>query len=135
MRSVLAYSGPRPESEALPLQWWQVGERTITYRATKGGRLKSRQTRLLAPLAGDLAQFRIRCGRPDDQELVFGEWSGDDWDNWRERIFQPAAIAVGLPRDTIPATCAAASRACSSSRAATQRTCASPPHLRSASSP
>ena len=31
-----------------------------------------------------------------------GEWSGDDWDNWRERIFQPAAIAVGLPDDTIP---------------------------------
>ena len=23
--SVLAYSGPRPESEALPLQWWQMG--------------------------------------------------------------------------------------------------------------
>ena len=23
--SVLAYSGPRPESEALPLQWWQIG--------------------------------------------------------------------------------------------------------------
>jgi integrase len=33
---------------------------------------------------------------------VFGEWSGDDWDNWRERIFQAAAIAVGLPDDTIP---------------------------------
>jgi len=33
---------------------------------------------------------------------VFGEWSGSDWDNWRERIFQPAAIAVGLPADTIP---------------------------------
>jgi hypothetical protein len=46
--------------------------------------------------------FRIRCGRPGDGELVFGEWSGTDWDNWRERIFQPAAIAVGLPADTIP---------------------------------
>ena len=68
----------------------------------EGGRIKSRQTRLLAPLAGDLAEFRIRCGRPDDDDLVFGEWSGDDWDNWRERIFQPTAIAVGLPDDTIP---------------------------------
>ena len=28
--------------------------------------------------------------------------SGSDWDNWRERIFRPAAIAVGLPDDTIP---------------------------------
>ena len=25
-----------------------------------------------------------------------------DWDSWRERIFRPAAIAVGLPADTIP---------------------------------
>jgi len=33
---------------------------------------------------------------------VFGEWSGDDWDNWRERIFQPAAVAAGLTGDTIP---------------------------------
>jgi integrase len=33
---------------------------------------------------------------------VFGVWSGDGWDNWRERIFQPAAIAVGLPDDTVP---------------------------------
>jgi site-specific recombinase XerC len=100
--SLLAYSGPRPESEALPLKWWQIGERTITYRATKGGRVKPRRARLLAPLANDLAKFRIRSGHPGDDEPVFGEWSGDDWDNWRERIFQRAAIAVGLPDDTIP---------------------------------
>jgi site-specific recombinase XerD len=100
--SLLAYSGPRPESEALPLRWSQVGQRTITYRATKAGRVKPRRTRLLAPLGPDLAEFRIRCGRPGDGELAFGEWSPSDWDNWRERIFQPAAIAVGLPADTIP---------------------------------
>jgi hypothetical protein len=98
----IPYSGPRPESEALPLRWWQIGERTINYRATKGGRVKPRHTKLLAPLGRDLAEFRIRCGRPAEDELVFGSWSGDDWDNWRERIFQPAAIAVGLPDDTIP---------------------------------
>ena len=100
--SLLAYSGPRPESEALPLQWWQIGARTINYRATKGGRVKPRHTKLLAPLGRDLAEFRIRCGRPAEDELVFGSWSGDDWDNWRERIFQPAAQDVGLPADTIP---------------------------------
>jgi hypothetical protein len=49
--SLLAYSGPRPESEALPLRWWQIGERTINYRATKGGRVKPRHTKLLAPLS------------------------------------------------------------------------------------
>jgi len=100
--SLLAYSGPRPESEALPLRWWQVGERTINFRATKGGRVKPRYTKLLAPLGRDLAEFRIRCGRPGEDELVFGSWSGDDCDNWRERIFQPAARDVGLTADTIP---------------------------------
>ena len=40
----------------------------------------------------------------------FGEWSPSDWDNWRQRIFRPAAIAVGLPADAIPATSGAASR-------------------------
>ncbi len=74
--SLLAYSGPRPESEALPLQWWQIGERTINYRATKGGRVKPRHTKLLAPLARDLAGFRIRCGRPAEDELVFGRLVG-----------------------------------------------------------
>jgi hypothetical protein len=29
-------------------------------------------------LARDLAEVRIRRGRPGDAELVFGEWSGDD---------------------------------------------------------
>jgi hypothetical protein len=29
-------------------------------------------------------------------------WAGSAWDNWRERIFQPTAIAIGLPRDTRP---------------------------------
>jgi hypothetical protein len=46
--SVLAYSRPRRESEALPLSWSQIGQRTITYLATKGGRVKPRRTRLLA---------------------------------------------------------------------------------------
>ena len=117
--SVLAYSGPRPESEALPLHWWQIGERAITYRATKGGRLRPRQTRLLAPLAFDLAEFRIRCGHPGDDALVFGEWSGDDWDNWRERIFQPAAVAAGLPGDTIPRDLRGSFASLPSSRGAT----------------
>jgi hypothetical protein len=31
-----------------------------------------------------------------------GPWADYDWDIWRERIFQPTAIAVGLPTDTRP---------------------------------
>jgi hypothetical protein len=41
------------------------------------------------------------CRRVGDDERSASR-SGDDWDNWRERIFRPAAIAVGLPDDTIP---------------------------------
>lgn len=100
--SVLAYSGPRPESEALPLTWGQIGARTITYCATKSGVIVERQTTLLAPLARDLAEWRLRCGRPADDAEVFGDWSAEDWDNWRDRIFKPAAAAAGLPDDVIP---------------------------------
>jgi hypothetical protein len=38
------------------------------------------------------------CSRPRSG----GRWTGDDWDNWRERLFQPLAAAVGLPKDTRP---------------------------------
>jgi hypothetical protein len=45
------------------------------------------------PAGSDLGEGPVRA---------FGEWAGEDWDNWRGRIFQPAATAVGLPDDTIP---------------------------------
>jgi integrase len=106
MVSLLAYAGPRPESEALPLTFEQVGRRTITFRATKSGVVVERETRLLEPLARDLRRWRLRCP-PTSDGLVFpsstGErWTGDDWDNWRERIFQPTALSVGLSPDTRP---------------------------------
>jgi integrase len=57
--------------------------------------------RLLAPLAADLAEWRLACGRPDDDALVFPRkdgrvWTEEDWRNWRQRVFAPAATAVGL---------------------------------------
>jgi hypothetical protein len=39
-----------------------------------------RPDRLLVPLARDLAEFGIRCGRLGEDGLVFGEWSSDDWE-------------------------------------------------------
>jgi integrase len=100
--SLLAYAGPRPESEALPLRWEAVRKRTILFRATKRGAAHERATRLLAPLAEDLATWRNATGDPRDTELVIptrsgGAWADYDWDNWRERIFRPAAAAAGLP--------------------------------------
>jgi integrase len=102
--SVLAYAGPRPESEALPLRWSAVRRRTILFRASKRGAPYERATRLLAPLAGDLRIWRETCGRPPDDAPVIpngrGEpWADYDWDNWRSRTFRAAAKAAGLRAD------------------------------------
>ena len=105
--SVLAYAGLRP-GEALALTWDHVGERTLLVDAavslgvigpTKTG--QTRTVRLLSPLQRDLAQWRLASGRPQDDALVFpnyvGEpWSRDDWENWRNRIYNPAAVVAGV---------------------------------------
>lgn len=104
---VLAYAGLRP-GEALALEWRHVRERTILVeravalgdvKATKTG--QTRTVRLLTPLATDLAEWRLACGRPDTSLLVFPGWNGEPWRdtsyrNWRRRIFAPAAKAAGL---------------------------------------
>jgi integrase len=107
--AVLAYAGLRP-GEALALRWGDIGQRTILVdRAVALGDVKSTKTgkrrsvRLLAPLASDLAEWRISCGRPGDDALVFPRkdgrvWTDEDWRNWRQRVFAPVASAAGLDR-------------------------------------
>jgi integrase len=102
--SLLAYAGPRPESEALPLRRSAVRRRTILFRASKRSVPHERATRLLAPLAGDLRTWRQACGRPPDDTPVIpsgrgGPWADYDWDNWRSRTFRAAAKAAGLRAD------------------------------------
>lgn len=99
--SVLAYAGLRPESEAIVLRWPQVGQRSLTVRATLKRGAKDRHVRLLAPLAADLQAW----GEHGRRGLVFdhaGEWSRDDWRNWVRRVYRPAAIKAGLPATTRP---------------------------------
>jgi integrase len=105
--SALAYAGLRP-GEALALRWGDIGERTILVeRAVSYGELKSTKTRatrsvrMVAPLKAELAELRMRHGRPDDEEFVFrphdgNAWHDDDWKNWRRRVFDPALDKVGL---------------------------------------
>jgi hypothetical protein len=105
--SVLAYAGLRPQ-EALGLPWSNVRGRTLLIdRAQSDEGLKNTKTggtrsvRLLAPLAADLAAWRLASGPLIGEALVFptasGElWRDHDWANWRRRVFDPLAAAVGV---------------------------------------
>jgi integrase len=104
---VLAYAGLRP-GEALALEWQHIGERTILNEgAVALGNVKetktrqTRSVRLVAPLATDVAEWRLACGRPDGSTFVFPglegrPWADHDWRNWRKRVYAPVAEAVQL---------------------------------------
>jgi integrase len=96
--SVLALAGLRPQ-EARGLRWDHVGDRTLTVTAPKTRTRRS--VRLLAPLAADLAEWRLACGRPDGSAYVFPgndgeEWSENGFNKWRGRTFRDALDAAGV---------------------------------------
>jgi integrase len=106
--AVLAYAGLRPQ-EALALRWADVRDRTLLIdKAADGqGGIKSTKTRhsrtvpLLGPLAQDLAEWRLRRGRPEDEFLVFpnlqsGVWNDQAWQTWHRDAWRPACKAAGL---------------------------------------
>jgi integrase len=102
--SMIAYAGLRP-SEDRGARWGDLSERSLRVYATKTKR--ERHVDLLAPLAHDLAEWRMACGRPGDGELIIprptgGEWTRGDWANWRRRVYRPAAIAAGVSGDLRP---------------------------------
>jgi integrase len=105
--SVLAYAGLRP-GEALGLRWGDVRERTLLIeRSLSLGEEKDTKTtahravRLLAPLAADLREWRMRSGRPTDRAPIFPGRDGKPWSeaaykSWRRRAFDRAATAAGV---------------------------------------
>ena len=65
---------------------------------------RPRIVKLLAPLAQDLAEWRLASGRPEPAALIFPTHDGDgwklcDWQNWRRRVYQPAAKKAGVTGD------------------------------------
>lgn len=127
--SLLAYAGLRP-GEALALRWSHIRDRTILVeRAVSLGVEKhtkttqSRTVRLLEPLARDLAEWRLRCGRPKDSELVIpgrhgGPWTEEAFKSWGRKPFAVALSAAlgGTVADPLAAPCptcgAAAGKPC-----------------------
>lgn len=105
--SVLAYAGVRP-GEALALRWADIDEHYIAVeRAVALGQLKTTKTgegrsvRLLAPLAADLAEWRLAQGDPPRTALIFPARDGQPWSdsslrNWRARVYVPTAKSVGV---------------------------------------
>ena len=104
---ILAYAGLRP-GEALALRWSDIRERTILVeRAVSLGRVKATKTRriravrILAALAEDIARLRSVAGDPLPEQLLFPRRDGtpmkdDDYRNWKNRVYNPAARRAGL---------------------------------------
>lgn len=102
--SLLAYGGLRP-GEATTARWEDLHERTLHVFASKTSR--ARNVELLAPLAQDLAEWRLASGVPAGG-LIFppsdARNSGGEryWGNWVKRVYQPAAITAGVTGDLRP---------------------------------
>ena len=104
---VLAYAGVRP-GEALALTWGDISERSIRVeRAVADGQLKgtktgnARSVQLLAPLAADLAEWRLASVRSGNDALVFpghggDHWRDHDWKNWNRRVYVPMSLKAGV---------------------------------------
>jgi integrase len=104
LTSLLAYGGARPD-EATSVCWEDLGQGILHIHASKTE--KDRVVDLLAPLAQDLAEWRLAQGRPPGSALIFprgggNDWQLHDWQNWRRRIYQPAARAAGVAGDMRP---------------------------------
>ena len=102
--SLLAYGGLRPVEDRGSC-WADVRGRTLHVVASKTGRAATstcsrRWRRILrnggfsaAGLAGKALIFPTLDG---------DEWKRYDWQNWRRRVYRPAAIAAGVTGDLRP---------------------------------
>jgi integrase len=103
--SLLAYGGLRP-AEALTARWGHLNAGSLYVLASKTG--QERHVDILAPLATDLAEWRMAQGRPADHQFIFPATSSRNsggerhWNNWRRRVYEPAAVEAGVTGDLRP---------------------------------
>jgi integrase len=114
--SVLGYEGLRPQ-ELLALMdddvLFDVAKLFIARKNVDGklfpylksGRKRRnrrhRRVDLLDPVAQDFREHAMRTGRRKGLVISRADgapWRKHDWDNWRERVWQPLAVEVGLGR-------------------------------------
>ncbi|HEY0477621.1 MAG TPA: tyrosine-type recombinase/integrase [Kofleriaceae bacterium] len=107
---LMAYAGLRPE-EALPMVWGNVsGDRLLVDRTFSHGALEMRtktnpvrDVRLVLPLVEELAAARPADAKAEDL-VAPGRFGGPlDLDNWRWRVWRPAAERAGVA--ATPADC------------------------------
>jgi integrase len=101
--ALFAYTGMRPQ-EILALRWAHVLTATLVVHAPKTRRYRPhpRSVRLLAPLAQDLREWRMKSGRPADTQPVIpaldgAPWTGNAYDDWRAGAWKAALEAAGDP--------------------------------------
>ncbi|MFN8109169.1 MAG: tyrosine-type recombinase/integrase [Thermoleophilia bacterium] len=102
---LLTYAGLRPE-EALPLRWRDVDDhRIMVDRTWTAGEIRSRtktgpgrDVELIAPLRDDLEQLRRESLPQSMDDLICPTEAGTplDLNNWRPRVWDPAAAQAGL---------------------------------------
>jgi integrase len=103
--SLLAYGGLRP-AEALTARWEHLNAGSLYVLASKTG--QERHVDILSPLATDLAEWRMAQGRPANHQLIFPATSSRNsggerhWNNWRRRVYEPAALEAGVTGDLRP---------------------------------
>lgn len=114
--AVLAYAGLRPQ-ELLALMWEDVLDdldKLFVARKNVDGELfpylksgrkrrnrRHRRVDLFEPLAADFRAHRMSSGRRTGLVIARPDgapWRKHDWDNWRERVWQPLAVNIGLGR-------------------------------------
>ena len=79
-------------------------ERAVSLGEEKDTKTTAHRTvRLLGPLATDLRPWKLRSGRPGDQELIFPSPAGPVWtlaayQSWRRRALARALEGAGVER-------------------------------------
>lgn len=111
MVSLAAYAGLRIPEEVLALEWRHIREQTllVEQRLIEGEILSGQKVRqfrpravdLVAPLKHDLAEHRLRMGRPNG--LIFPRRDGRPWrrtdvNNWRRRVWHSSREAAEVER-------------------------------------